>query len=140
MKARPGRRPCITAERTTVTWSPSLTLTSRDGSKRKPRRLIVPTSGLDCATPALWISGSGSVMRSSPIRTGPHLDRRMSVTCLEPWTEKDNISGSVSMIMRSIISSAPSFKTFDFHLLTLFGCVFFLNNFILLLFHCFIQF
>ncbi|XP_069014989.1 macrophage mannose receptor 1-like isoform X4 [Embiotoca jacksoni] len=70
-------------ERTTVTWSPSLTEPSRDGSRRKPRTPRLLSSGWDCATPARWISGSGSATRWSATKTGTQR-KPMNATCLEP--------------------------------------------------------
>lgn len=118
-----------------MTWSPSLTLTSRSGSKTKPRTPHLPTSGWDCATPACWSSGSGSVTRPSTIRTGPHLVKTMTVTCLEPWTEEGNISGSVILMKQSITSYALSVKTS-----LVFGGVFLLSVLTLCLFSGFILF
>lgn len=51
-------------------------------------------SGWDCATPVLWNSGSGSTMKWSCIKTGLLKDTSISVTLVEPWAHKDNISGS----------------------------------------------
>uniref|UniRef100_A0A3B3UWZ3 C-type lectin domain-containing protein n=1 Tax=Poecilia latipinna TaxID=48699 RepID=A0A3B3UWZ3_9TELE len=44
-----------------MTWSPSPTWMIRDGSRRKSRTHRLIMSGWVCVTPALWISGSGSM-------------------------------------------------------------------------------
>ena len=133
-RTRPGRRPSITAERTTRTWSPSLTLSSRDGSKREPTTPPVPTSGWHCASPAFWRPGSGSPTRESTTRTGPRTWRWTTATCLEPWRQEDNTSGTKRMIWWSLISSALSFEAFLFS-----GGGFLLNKLTLCVFSGFIQ-
>ncbi len=104
----PGRRPWSTVDSTTVTWCPSLTITSRNGSKREWKTPTPTTCGWDWATPALWTSGSGSVTNTSPTRTGPHRKGEMTVTSLQPWEKKSNISGWWSQMMRSLISSVQN--------------------------------
>lgn len=62
----------------------------------------VLTYGWDCATPACWICGSGSVTKQSATRTGLIMERLRSVIGVQLWKEEDGISGSVKENMRNI--------------------------------------
>lgn len=110
-KTKPGRKPFITAERNTRIWFPSPTARSRCGSRNKQKTPPLLLSGWGCATPALWASGSGSLMRSLDIRTGTPTAKLTSVTCLEPWRQQESRSGSVSLMIISLISSVLNIKS-----------------------------
>ncbi len=100
--------PCTTAGTNTGTWLPSLMMRPRPGLSWRPRRPRLPLCGWAFTTPAPWSSGSGSMIIAWNSIAGFQRRKQKIVTGVLPWRQKRNITGSASLMTRSLISSVQS--------------------------------